>query len=57
MPSAIILKNKNTYSWTPLQQPPWGQKKVDIEERLKQVNRVNLWTVCPKKWPLQGCQK
>ena len=31
----IVLKNKNTYSWSPLQQPPWGQKKVDIEERLK----------------------
>ena len=32
MPNAIILKNKNTYSWTPLQQPPWGQKEVAIEE-------------------------
>ena len=32
MPSAIILKNKNTYSWTTLQQPRWGQKKVAVEE-------------------------
>ena len=32
MLSAIILKNKNTYSWTPLQQPHWGQKKVAVEE-------------------------
>ena len=23
-----------------------GQKKVTIEERFKQVNRVNVWAVC-----------
>ena len=32
------------YSWTPLQRPPWGQKKVTIVERLKQV-----WMYSPSR--------
>ena len=30
------------YSWTSLQRPPWGQKKVAIVERLKQESMYGL---------------
>ena len=43
------------YGWTSLQRPPWGQKKVAVVERLKQVI-VNVCTVHPKEWLLlKGC--
>ena len=38
----FAITNNLIYSWTSLQQPPWGQKKVAVVERLKQEWKCGL---------------